>query len=273
MKTNIELLLRGSLYFDPKHGPTEDDKPDNADDAHIIVENVIATIPFLQAKLEAIHSPLPLPLLEKGVAEKTRKERFESTMGMLLTHLEIKHINKIDLVFIPIIHNEHVFIFVFDMKNPAFEVIDNMATGAIKLERYSHIPATMRDVFSSCLLTQDHPNALKIYYLTLILVDMPWKITNNGVDCGIFFMRHMETYMGGGVKKWKTGLLQESEAQNKQLNQLRFKYLCKILLSNVNFLKEDVLVQAIEHDSLATNKKQWPKTVLNQIKSRQRTHL
>ncbi|KAL8256197.1 hypothetical protein R6Q59_031264, partial [Mikania micrantha] len=70
-----------------------------------------------------------------------------------------------------------------------------------------------------------HPNALKINHLTPILVDLPWKTTNNGVDCGIFSMRHMETYMGGGVKKWKTGLLQESKAQNKQLNQLRFKYL------------------------------------------------
>ncbi|KAL8228645.1 hypothetical protein R6Q59_000552 [Mikania micrantha] len=211
---------------------------------------------------------LPLPLLEKGVPEKTRKELFESTMGILLTHLEIKHINKIDLVFIPIIRNEHDFIFVFDMKNPTFEVIDKMATGVIKLERYSHIPTTMRDVFANYLLTQDHQSALKIHHLTPILVDLSWKITNNGVDCGIFSMRHIETYMGGGVKKWKTGLLQECEAQNKQLNWLRFKYLCKILLSNVNFLTEDVLVQARELDSLAQNKKQWPTTVPNQIKSR-----
>ncbi|KAL8226766.1 hypothetical protein R6Q57_016598 [Mikania cordata] len=120
-------------------------------------------------------------------------------MGILLTHLEIKHINKIDLVFIPIIHNEHVFIFVFDMKNPTFEVIDNMVTRVIKLERYSHIPATMRDAFATYLLTQDHPNVLKTHHLKPILVDLPWKTTNNGVDCGIFSLRHMETYMGGCV--------------------------------------------------------------------------
>ncbi|KAL8218248.1 hypothetical protein R6Q57_021621 [Mikania cordata] len=86
---------------------------------------------------------LPLPLLEKGVSENTRKNLFAENMGMMLTNLHIKNLNKIDLVFNPIIHNEHVFVLVFDMKNPSFEVIDNMATCVIKLERYSHIHATM----------------------------------------------------------------------------------------------------------------------------------
>ncbi|KAL8204344.1 hypothetical protein R6Q57_009967 [Mikania cordata] len=208
---------------------------------------------------------LPLPLLEKGVPDKTRKNLFADNMVMLLTNLNIENLNKIDLVFIPIIHNEHVFVLVFDMKNSSFEVMDNKATGVIKLERYSHIPATMKDVFANYLLNKDHPNALKIYNLTPTLLDLPWKTTKNGVDCGVFSMRHMETYMGGGLKKWKTGLNPESEAQRRQLNQLRFKYLCKIHLSSINILKDDVLVQARDHDSLDQKKKQWPKTILNQI--------
>ncbi|KAL8199698.1 hypothetical protein R6Q57_013266 [Mikania cordata] len=49
--------------------------------------------------------------------------------------------------------------------------------------------------------------------------------------------------MGGGVKRWRCGLVNESDAQCKQLNQLRIKYLCKIMISNVNFLNDNVLVQ------------------------------
>ncbi|KAL8210425.1 hypothetical protein R6Q57_004862 [Mikania cordata] len=202
---------------------------------------------------------LPLPLLEKGVPDKTIKELFADNMGMLLTNLNIKKLNKIDLIFIPIIHSEHVFVLVFDMKNPSFEVIDNMETGVIKLERYSHIPATMKYVFANYLLNKDHPNALKIYNLTPTLLDLPWKTTKNGVDCSVFSMRHMETYMGGGLKKWKTELNPESEAQRRQLNQLRFKYLCKILLSNVNILKDDVGIQARDHDSLDQKKETMAK--------------
>ncbi|KAL8232450.1 hypothetical protein R6Q57_002228 [Mikania cordata] len=99
--------------------------------------------------------------------------------------------------------------------------------------------------------------------------DLPWKTTKNGEDCGIFCMRHMETYMGGGVKGCKCGLLQESDGQRRQLQQLRIKYLCKILTSTVNILKDDIIVQAREHDTLDRKKKQSSKTIKKMIKSRQ----
>ncbi|KAL8225908.1 hypothetical protein R6Q57_018465 [Mikania cordata] len=73
----------------------------------------------------------------------------------------------------------------------------------------------MKDVFSNYLLEKDHPSALKINHQTPQSVDIPWKTTKNGIDCGVFCMRHMETYMGGGPKKWSSGLMNESEGQNK----------------------------------------------------------
>ncbi|KAL8240493.1 hypothetical protein R6Q59_013848 [Mikania micrantha] len=121
---------------------------------------------------------------------------------------------------------------------------------------------------SNYLLDNDHPNPLKLHDQKPKILDLSWKTTNNGVDCGVFCMRYMETYMGGGVKRWRCGLANEYDAQFKQLNQLRIKYLCKILTSSVNFLKDDVLVQSIAHDDLDPKKKQWPKTILRQIKSR-----
>ncbi|KAL8216051.1 hypothetical protein R6Q57_022888 [Mikania cordata] len=100
----------------------------------------------------------------------------------------------------------------------------------------------MRDVLSNYLLDNDHPNALKLHHQTSKIVDLPWKTTNNEVDCGVFFMRHMETYMGGGVKGCRCGLVNKFDVQRKQLHQLRIKHLYKILTSSVNFLKDDVLV-------------------------------
>ncbi|KAD7478269.1 hypothetical protein E3N88_01405 [Mikania micrantha] len=61
-----------------------------------------------------------------------------------------------------------------------------------------------------------------------------------------------------GPKKWSCGLMNEYEGQNKQLNQLRFKYLCKILMSNVNFLKKDVLKSRLTTEIL----KQYNKDVM-----------
>ncbi|KAL8225818.1 hypothetical protein R6Q57_018375 [Mikania cordata] len=118
-----------------------------------------------------------------------------------------------------------------------------MSNRDAQIDRYQQIPTFMRDVVVNYLLDNDHPNALKLHHQTPKIIDLPWKTTENGVDCGVFCMRHMKTYMGGGVKGWRCGLLNESDAQCKQLNQLRIKYLCKILTSSVNFLKDDILAR------------------------------
>lgn len=39
-------------------------------------------------------------------------------------------------------------------------------------------------------------------------VKMPWQTTDNSTDCGIFLMRHMETFKGD-VKNWNTDLTEE----------------------------------------------------------------
>ncbi|KAL8223259.1 hypothetical protein R6Q57_020658 [Mikania cordata] len=179
---------------------------------------------------------LPLPMLKKGITNKARMEVFQSSIDVVLTNYNIKNINKVDLICIPIIKSDHVFLLVFDLKNPPVVIIDNMETANPSVDGYSHIPYIMKDVLANYLLAKDHPTALKISHQTPQSMDLPRKTSQNGMDCGVFCMRHMETYMGGGPKKWNCGLMNESKGQNKQLNQLRFKYLCKILMSNVNFL-------------------------------------
>ncbi|KAL8232095.1 hypothetical protein R6Q57_001873 [Mikania cordata] len=135
---------------------------------------------------------LPLSLLEKGILDKTRKDLFNSTISLALSSLKVKHMNKVDLMFILIIKSEHVFLMVLDLKTPSFEIIDNMSTGITQLERYEHIPTVMRYVLANYLLDNDHQHTLKVHHQTSKFLKLPWKITNNGVDSGIFCMRHME---------------------------------------------------------------------------------
>ncbi|KAL8226810.1 hypothetical protein R6Q57_016642 [Mikania cordata] len=124
----------------------------------------------------------PLPLLDKDVPEKTRKDLLNESMSLVLSNLKINHINKVDLIFIPIIKSEHVSHLVLDLKTLLFEIIDNMSTGDAQIDRYQQVPTFMRDV---------------------------------------------------------------------------------------NFFKDDILVQAREHDGIDPKKKQWPKTISRMIKTRQ----
>lgn len=52
-------------------------------------------------------------------------------------------------------------------------------------------------------------------------MQMPWRTENNVIDCGIFLMRHMETFQGQTDKEWKCGFVKESDDQDEQIHLLR----------------------------------------------------
>lgn len=65
-------------------------------------------------------------------------------------------------------------------------------------------------------------------------VTMPWQTLKNSTDCGVFLMRHMETYKGER-KNWDTQFKSEDQAgHQEQLVRLRIKYADAILTSHVN---------------------------------------
>lgn len=77
---------------------------------------------------------------------------------------------------------------------------------------------------------------------------MPWRNEENKVDCGVYTMRHMETYMGQKVKDLKIGLKKNS---TKQLRFLRGKYCKALLTSEVNDLNEDNIKNSATYYMLA----------------------
>ncbi|KAL8196877.1 hypothetical protein R6Q57_024374 [Mikania cordata] len=77
-------------------------------------------------------------------------------------------------------------------------------------------------------------------------LDLPWQTYKNFVDCGVFAMRHMETYKGQPINEWAKDCGLKEEADQYvigQLNDLRIKYLSKMLLSDVNLLRDKVMSQ------------------------------
>ena len=64
----------------------------------------------------------------------------------------------------------------------------------------------------------------------------------NGVDCGIFVMRHMETYLGH--EDFCHIFLMKGVHQKAQLKMLRAKYLAKILLKDFNLKKRELMKAA-----------------------------
>ncbi|KAL8214201.1 hypothetical protein R6Q57_003650 [Mikania cordata] len=121
------------------------------------------------------------------------------------------------------------------------EIVDNIRR--IYHARYASNVRKVQKIASLYLEKASPTLHKKIVNLKPKKLEMPWQTEKNFVDCGIFAMRNMETYMAKEMKEWKEdfGILDESSGkQHDQLLDLRFMYLSKKLLSDVNILHDEV---------------------------------
>ena len=93
-------------------------------------------------------------------------------------------------------------------------------------------------MFEDYLLHKNNPNYERMTHAERKVMQLGCRTTNNFVDCGVFTMRHMETYKGNGADLCCLSI--EGKKQLKELKGLRIKYAVKILLSECNLVKSNI---------------------------------
>ncbi|GJZ58913.1 ulp1 protease family, C-terminal catalytic domain-containing protein [Tanacetum coccineum] len=139
-----------------------------------------------------------------------------------------EQINEFDMVFFLIILHKHFFLLCFDLKHDCYGIIDNMATG--DLFKYENVPIKLKELFMEYLSSMKHPNESTMRNVWPRRLEMAWRTTNNNKDCSVFVMRHMETYDGTILASWNPGLKPEGAGQDAQLDDLRKKYVTRLLV-------------------------------------------
>ncbi|KAJ9565598.1 hypothetical protein OSB04_001564 [Centaurea solstitialis] len=171
-------------------------------------------------------------------------DRFElfhtNMMNSANENVDIVNMCAIDMVFFPILHGFHYFCVVFNFKTTMIDILDNIHWVANMDEIYESEINELRSLFVHHLKSINHPSAESFASVEPRLVEMKWRTKSNYVDCGVFLMRHMETYMGGGARGWFVGLPTEAEGHKKALEILRIKYTWKLLLGEYNQFKDDI---------------------------------
>ncbi|PWA59002.1 ulp1 protease family, C-terminal catalytic domain-containing protein [Artemisia annua] len=145
---------------------------------------------------------------------------FKQEMDRILKTINAK-INEFDMVFFPIILHTHFFLLCFDLKHDCYDIIDNIATG--DLFKYENVPIKLKQMFMEYLSNMKHPNASTMKRVWPRRLEIAWRTANNNKDCGVFVMRHMETYDGTSLASWNPGLKPEGDGQDAQLDDLRKK--------------------------------------------------
>ncbi|XP_024980935.1 uncharacterized protein LOC112517795 [Cynara cardunculus var. scolymus] len=147
----------------------------------------------------------------------------------------------IALVFFPLLDKGHYYLVVFNLKNPSIVVIDNrrieVSDDDHLLEMYDFITDILQRLMIRHLNAVGHAAGKDLDETGQERLRLDWQTNNNFDDCGVFTMRHMETYMGD-MKSWKTGLAPESKTQENQIANLRVKYVAKILMNSYNVKKD-----------------------------------
>lgn len=99
----------------------------------------------------------------------------------------------------------------------------------------------MTEAFTNYLNLINHPKAEQVKKYKTRVVKIKWRNTTNKMDCGIYCIRHMESY-ACTLKDWDCGLKKDDVLV---LKLLRAHYCHDILMWDANLLKEEVKVKAI----------------------------
>ncbi|XP_022014209.2 uncharacterized protein LOC110913694 [Helianthus annuus] len=112
------------------------------------------------------------------------------------------------------------------------------------IDDYEKVPYIIGKLFGKYLNSFKHKNAKEIYKVEPKKADFKWSTEKNHTDSGVFLMCHMDTYMGENIKEYHCGIFAKCSGQVNQLKVLRRKYATRILLSELNLKKEEILVEA-----------------------------
>ncbi|KAL3630673.1 hypothetical protein CASFOL_023657 [Castilleja foliolosa] len=175
---------------------------------------------------------------------KDRQPIFDDHLKEAIEQVDGLKVENIDMLFFPICQSNHYYIICFDLKLQRSEIIDNSTSGESKPVdvHYSNIPASLGMMVKTFLESQGL--CKKVEFLSNLNYDrlkMTWRDDKNKVDCGVYVMRHMETYMGGSLRGWKSGL---SKNNSRQMKALRAKYAATILGSDMNIHRVRVVSEA-----------------------------
>jgi len=90
----------------------------------------------------------------------------------------------------------------------------------------------------------DHPKWIDMQNVEPVRLSIDWSTKGNYKDCGVFLMRHMETWMGITNDKWDCGFPKDSTKIKTKINLLRKKYAAALLLSESNTHRDRVIEEA-----------------------------
>nr|GLL37666.1 uncharacterized protein LOC109158392 [Ipomoea trifida] len=213
-----------------------------------ILQKLASTVgEFGEAMAEIGKQGAPVNVMRKTFSGLSNMLNVASTIEATATPTS----SQLDDIFFVLRHG-HYFLICINIKASKLEIIDNksLVSGVTMKDKYGDCTTLLVTALKEYLALGSSALFWKVDELTEEVVDMSWKESENYIDCGLFVMRHMETYKGT-LKKWNPGFKKKAKLNEEFLIGLRARYAATIIKWSANILKNVV----IKKTKLLYNKK------------------
>nr|GMC94532.1 uncharacterized protein LOC109158392 [Ipomoea batatas] len=213
-----------------------------------ILQKLASTVgEFGEAMAEIGKQGAPVNVMRKTFSGLSNMLNVASTIEATATPTS----SQLDDIFFVLRHG-HYFLICINVKASTLEIIDNksLVSGVTMKDKYGNCTTLLVTALKEYLALGSSALFWKVDELTEEVVDMSWKESENYIDCGLFVMRHMETYKGT-LKKWNPGFKKKAKLNEEFLIGLRARYAATIIRWSANILKNVV----IKKTKLLYNKK------------------
>ncbi|GKD01272.1 ulp1 protease family, C-terminal catalytic domain-containing protein, partial [Tanacetum coccineum] len=206
--------------------------------------------------------------IEGRITEKQQWKMFSAEISaQFQNNLVGKSLSEVELAFFPIYASSHFYLVVFNIKKGLMIILDNSDCGETYTSKYKDACELLKKFFSRYLSENNHPLNEKVAKVKARIPKLKWSTTKNHVDCGVFLMIHMESYIGEPAARWNVGLCTESHMQDSLLRRMRYKIAAKILLHELNIHSQKMFDLAYKFET-ENDKHSRISIIVNAIKNR-----
>ncbi|XP_019156988.1 PREDICTED: uncharacterized protein LOC109153589 [Ipomoea nil] len=150
-------------------------------------------------------------------------------------------------LFFPILRRSHYFLLCFDFQRGRYEIIDSDSNPQAKAQKYGDCIEEMKVMLSAFCKVVAPGMSAAFVGLESKRLQMAWRDSKNQIDCGVFMMRHTETFLGQRVLDWDCGLV---KGDSTILHKLRMRYMRELVLCEHNVHRSTNLSRAYQSISV-----------------------
>ncbi|XP_031106314.1 uncharacterized protein LOC116010962 [Ipomoea triloba] len=162
-------------------------------------------------------------LFKKKKIDRLKVARFWEALGADFALGPDRSWGDVHLLFFPILQLNHFYLLCVDFKTERLEIIDSSASTEATRVKYGDTPENVKLLLTEYFASVGEKfKSIICENLKCKRMPMKWRDTGNEVDCGVYLMWHMESYVGERVTKWDCGL---TRGDRLQFQMLRLRYI------------------------------------------------